>query len=31
MAALLEVRGQLTPEEKRRLRDLIDRAEEEGR
>jgi predicted transcriptional regulator len=31
MAALLEVRGQLTPEEKRRLKDLIDRAEEEGR
>ena len=31
MAALLEMRGKLTPEEKRRLRALIDRAEEEGR
>lgn len=31
MAALLETQGALTPEEKRRLRELIDRAEEEGR
>lgn len=31
MAALIEARGALAPEEKRRLRALIDRAEEEGR
>jgi predicted transcriptional regulator len=31
MAALLELSGKLTPEEKRRLKELIDRAEEEGR
>lgn len=31
LAALLEMRGRLTPEEKRRLRALIDQAEEEGR
>jgi len=31
MAALIEARGSLSPEEKRRLRALIDRAEEEGR
>jgi predicted transcriptional regulator len=31
MAALLEMRGALTPEEKMRLKALIDRAEEEGR
>ena len=31
MAALLETRGPLTREEKRRLRKLIDSAEEEGR
>ena len=31
VAALLEMRGTLTPEEKRRLKKLIDRAEEEGR
>jgi predicted transcriptional regulator len=31
VAALLEMRGRLTPEEKERLRELIDRAEEEGR
>lgn len=31
MAALLETRGPLTPEAKRRLKELIDRAEEEGR
>ena|SRR5688572_6259221 len=31
VAALLEMRGRLTPEEKRRLKALIDRAAEEGR
>jgi predicted transcriptional regulator len=31
MAAFLEARGTLTPEEGRRLRELIDQAEEEGR
>jgi predicted transcriptional regulator len=31
MATLLETRGPLTPEEKRRLKELIDQAEEEGR
>ena len=31
VAALLELRGKLTPEEKRRLKALIDRAAEEGR
>lgn len=31
MAALLDVRGQLTPDEKRRLKEIIDQAEEEGR
>jgi predicted transcriptional regulator len=31
MAALLEMRGSLTPDEKKRLKTLIDRAEEEGR
>lgn len=31
MAALLETQGPLTPEEKRRLKELIDQAEEEGR
>lgn len=31
MASLLEAGGPLTPEEKRRLKALIDRAEEEGR
>jgi predicted transcriptional regulator len=31
MAALLEVSGKLRPEEKRRLRKLVDQAEEEGR
>jgi predicted transcriptional regulator len=31
VAALLEMRGKLTPEEKERLRALIDTAEEEGR
>jgi predicted transcriptional regulator len=31
VAALLEMRGTLTPQEKRRLKTLIDQAEEEGR
>lgn len=31
MAALLEVQGQLSAEEKRRLKELVDRVEEEGR
>lgn len=31
VAALLEMRGQLTPTEKRRLKQLIDRAAQEGR
>lgn len=31
MATLLESRGPLTPEEKRRLKEMIDRAAEEGR
>jgi predicted transcriptional regulator len=31
VAALLELRGKLTPDEKRRLKALIDRAQEEGR
>lgn len=31
MAALLETRGSLTSDEKRRLKDLIDNAREEGR
>jgi BlaI family transcriptional regulator, penicillinase repressor len=31
VAALLEMRGRLTPEEKARLKALIDRADEEGR
>jgi hypothetical protein len=31
MAALLETSGPLTPEIKRRLKELIDRAEGEGR
>ena len=31
MAALIEIRGDLAPEEKERLKKLIDHAEEEGR
>ena len=31
MAALLEIRGDLAPEEKERLKQLIDQVEEEGR